>query len=223
MLRDWAAVTASTTTSVSTVRIDTLLYPSFTASPRCSRMWLSSSCVHGANTDYLFASVEGCHTGCQEGEQFSLLVFNAQKLWPVSRNDTGWLNVSMNSLPSLAACFSLQTFGEIFIPHDIDSANMLQLRACQYVEASNSPTTRAISGPDSIHRRRAAGFSVRPTASLSPFTEALFCSWAWSMAIAEKLHVVFFTAFPFRNCPWTSGWLSFSTIMSRKWTGVHPA
>ncbi|KAI9520671.1 hypothetical protein NQZ68_015591 [Dissostichus eleginoides] len=90
-------------------------------------------------------------------------------------------------------------------PHDIDSADMLQLRACQYgvilvlskflnlvqsvndccickvssiqykkiynalftawiahvfystMEASNSPTTRAISGPDSIQRRRAAG------------------------------------------------------------------
>ena len=107
--------------------IDTLLYPSFTSSLRCSRMWLSSSCVHGANTDYLFASVESCHTGCQE-EQFSPLVFNAQKLWPVSRNDSGWLNASMNSLLSLAACFSLQPFGEIFIPHDIDSADMLQLR-----------------------------------------------------------------------------------------------
>ncbi|KAI9544031.1 hypothetical protein NQZ68_005080 [Dissostichus eleginoides] len=83
---------------------------------------------------YYHIRVNCCHTGCQEGEQFSLLVFNAQKLWPVSRNETGSLNVSMNSLPSLAACFSLQTFGEIFIPHDIDSADMLQLRACPYGE-----------------------------------------------------------------------------------------
>ncbi|KAI9547233.1 hypothetical protein NQZ68_018435 [Dissostichus eleginoides] len=55
-----------------------------------------------------------------------------------SRNDTGWLNASMNSLPSLAACFSLQTFGEIFIPHDINSADMLQLR--QDVWSSKQPT-----------------------------------------------------------------------------------
>ncbi|KAK1885165.1 Structural maintenance of chromosomes flexible hinge domain containing protein 1 [Dissostichus eleginoides] len=63
-----------------------------------------------------------------------------RKLRPVSRNDTGWLNVSMNSLPSLAACFSLQTLGEIFIPHDIDSADMLQLRACQYEELQDDST-----------------------------------------------------------------------------------
>ena len=52
--------------------------------------------------------------------------------------------------------------------------------------ASNSLTSLAISGPDSIHRRRAFGFSVRPTDPPSPFTIALFCSCAWSMAIEEK-------------------------------------
>ncbi|KAI9537268.1 hypothetical protein NQZ68_026398 [Dissostichus eleginoides] len=54
------------------------------------------------------------------------------------------------------------------------------------MEASNSPTTRAISGRDSIHRRRAAGFSVRPTAPPSPFTEAA-CRLLHSKVSFQKL------------------------------------
>ena len=60
------------------------------------------------------------------------------------------------------------------------------------VENSNSSITRAISGPDTIQRCRAAGFSVKPTAPPSPFTDALFCSCAWSMTFLQKMHVVFF-------------------------------
>lgn len=60
--------------------------------------------------------------------------------------------------------------------------------------------TRAISGPETIHRLNAIGFSVRPTAPPSPFTHALFCSWAWSIAIVENLLGVFFTVkFPLLN------------------------
>ena len=65
--------------------------------------------------DYLFVSVKGC--------QLSLVIVDAQKLWPVYRNGTEWFNASMNSLPSLATCFSLKTFREILIPHDINSAH----------------------------------------------------------------------------------------------------
>ena len=68
------------------------------------------------------------------------------------------------------------------------------------VDISNSPITVAISGPDIIQRRRAAGFSVRPMAPPSPFTAALFCSWAWSIAIAENRRAVFLTTkFSFLN------------------------
>ena len=83
--------------------------------------------------------------------------------------------------------------------------------------AWNSAITLAISGPDTIQRRNAAGFSVRPTAPPSPFTDALFCSCAWSMAKAENACVVFFTVkFPAMNSANTSGCLSSSATMSRK-------
>lgn len=76
---------------------------------------------------YMFVRVKGCHTSFQDGKQFILVVIDAQKLRPVSRNATVWPNASTSSHLSLAACFTFQTFREIFIPHDIHSADMLQL------------------------------------------------------------------------------------------------
>jgi hypothetical protein len=50
------------------------------------------------------------------------------------------------------------------------------------------------------------GYHTAYTSPPSSFTEALICSWAWSMVIAEKLHAVFLTAkLPVRNWLWTSG------------------
>ena len=50
-----------------------------------------------------------------------------------------------------------------------------------------SPMSLTISGPAIIHRRRAVGMSVRPTApAWSPLIAALFCSWAWSIRMAEN-------------------------------------
>ncbi len=57
----------------------------------------------------------------------------------------------------------------------------------------NSSITLATSGPATIQRRRALGLSVRPTAPPSPLTWALFCSCAWSIAIAENTLLVFRT------------------------------
>ena len=74
--------------------------------------------------DNLLASVKSCSTSCQEGEQLNLVVIDTEKLLPVSRNGIMWLNTSTNSLPSLAACFSLQTFRKIFISHHIQAAAM---------------------------------------------------------------------------------------------------
>ena len=50
----------------------------------------------------------------------------------------------------------------------------------------NSLMTLASSGPATIQRNRALGFCNKPTAPPSPFTILLFCSCAWSIAIAEK-------------------------------------
>ena len=52
---------------------------------------------------------------------------------------------------------------------------------------------RAISGLDNTQRRRATGFTAPP----SPFTKALFCPWAWSVAIPENTCAVFFTKYSF--------------------------
>ena len=76
---------------------------------------------------------------------------------------------------------------------DVIQCLILEGRACFFC-------SRAISGPDTIQRRRAAGLSIMPTAPPSPFTEALFCSCAWSIAIAENVCYDFFTTkFPFTN------------------------
>ena len=86
--------------------------------------------------------------------------------------------------------------------------------------ASNSLISLAISGPDSIHRQRAFGFSVKPTAPPSPFTIALFCSCAWSMAIDKKrLRVLFTVSSPFLNSEAICGTIWSSECMSHRWTG----
>ena len=59
MLRCSAAATARTTATVSTVRIDTLVYPCFTASFTWSSILVSaSSCVHGARPAMCLACVQ---------------------------------------------------------------------------------------------------------------------------------------------------------------------
>ena len=75
--------------------------------------------------DYLFVSVKGSHTRCQEKEQLNLVTVDVKKLFPPSRNGTGWLNTSRNSFASPSACFCLQTFRVILIPHDLQSADMM--------------------------------------------------------------------------------------------------
>ena len=52
-------------------------------------------------------------------------------------------------------------------------------------EHSNSFTSLATSGPDTIHLRICEVFSVSP-APPSPLTSLLFCLWAWSSDIPEK-------------------------------------
>lgn len=86
------------------VRIDTVLYPCRTVSSRWSMMQVSaSSWMHGARPirylrfvqstlvlcgDDLFLSVSPYYILCQEGEQFCLVVTDAEEPLPVSRNCT---------------------------------------------------------------------------------------------------------------------------------------
>lgn len=55
-------------------------------------------------------------------------------------------------------------------------------------EDSNSPICLAISGPATDHIMKASGFHGKPTAPPFSFKDVLFCSCAWSMAIAENEH-----------------------------------
>ncbi|KAF3849963.1 hypothetical protein F7725_019682 [Dissostichus mawsoni] len=52
-------------------------------------------------------------------------------------------NPQLSDVEGLGCCdcqyYHIRTFGEIFIPHDIDSADMLQLRACQYESHQRVP------------------------------------------------------------------------------------
>ena len=50
----------------------------------------------------------------------------------------------------------------------------------------HSSTSLLTSGPATIHRLRADGFSVKSIASPLTLTTVLFCSWAWSIAMLEK-------------------------------------
>ena len=78
------------------------------------------------------------------------------------------------------------------------------------------------SGPDSIQRLKATGFSVRPIQSPEPFTLRFSCSCAWSNGIPENVLAVFeITQLP---------WISNSSLIGRGkdflsliWTGSHLA
>ena len=53
--------------------------------------------------DEMFVGVNVCHVRSQEGEQLRLVIVDAEKLLPVSRNCTWWLDSSPNSLSSLVS------------------------------------------------------------------------------------------------------------------------
>ena len=55
---------------------------------------------------------------------------------------------------------------------------------------SNCLTSLANSGPEIIHRLKAVGFSVYPTAPPEPLTILFSCSCVWSKGIEENLFMV---------------------------------
>ena len=60
-----------------------------------------------------------------EQEQLSLVIINAKKFLSVPWNCTQWLNMSPNPLYPFATGANLQAFGQVHIPDDVQSANML--------------------------------------------------------------------------------------------------
>ena len=102
MLRRSTDAMESTITSVSTVRIDTLLNPSGTASCTCRRILVSaSSCVHGDISEMswrlqgtlvpcvviIILLVSICTTSKTKKEKkLGLVVINVKKLLKISRN-----------------------------------------------------------------------------------------------------------------------------------------
>ncbi len=78
----------------------------------------------------------------------------------------------------------------------------------------------AISGPESIHRRKAIDVSVSPTATPEPFTILFSSSWAWSNGIEENLLVVL------ESTQWECVSNSYLLVsgkdsISLMWTGIH--
>ena len=89
---------------------------------------------------------------------------------------------------------------------------------------SNSCRSLAISGPAISQRRRAFSFSVKPIAPPWPLTAAFNCSWAWSIAIAEKALFYFFTVkLPELNSLNTSGFFCDNPAISQMCTGNQRA
>ena len=83
----------------------------------------ASSCMYGARADVLtigvknvsvlcvdemFVGANVCHVRSQEGEQFRLVVVDAEKLLSVYSNCTKWLESSPNSISSLVASVRIQ-------------------------------------------------------------------------------------------------------------------
>ena len=83
-------------------------------------------------------------------------------------------------------------------------------------------TKRLTSGPATIHLRSADGSSVSPLAPPSALIVALTCSWAWSMAKAEKCWLVLWTTkLPALNSCARCGCILSRVSMSLRWIGSH--
>ena len=141
MLKHWDDVTTRTTTLLSTVCIETLLFPCCTASSKWSRMQVSASpWVHGTrpNTswpfvqsmpcsvvrcDDLFVDINAYYISCQEGKQLNLI--NVNKFLPVFSNFPPYGSTHLNPFSTFATSVSLQAFGQVNTPDDVQSRNML--------------------------------------------------------------------------------------------------
>ena len=83
-------------------------------------------------------------------------------------------------------------FSEHFsFDHDVDNLKDFQKKRPVVLETSQILIALANSGPTTIQRNNCEWSSARPMNRSSPFIIFLFCSYAWSMRIAEKLQCVF--------------------------------
>ena len=157
----------------------------------------------------------------------SLPFFDEEFILPLSN----WLNVVQRSFDGSAICLSIQVRSGLQMGCQalFYSRNQrLNLQVWSVLSSfnviSNSFTTLASSGPATIHLKSAPGVSVIPIPPPSPLINSLFCSWAWSSGIEEKVLVVFCTVnFPplVENSLETCGCLFGSSTMSLIWTGSH--
>ena len=126
----------------------------------------------------------------------SLPFFDEEFILPLSN----WLNVVQRSFDGSAICLSIQVRSGLQMGCQalFYSRNQrLNLQVWSVLSSfnvlSNSFTTLASSGPTTIHLKSAPGLSVIPIPPPSPLINSLFCSWAWSSGIEEKVLVVFCT------------------------------
>ena len=84
---------------------------------------------------------------------------------------------------------------------------LLLMAASFTPDMASYPSIRwLILGPATIHLWSAPVYSVNPTAIPSPLMPALFCSWAWSMTMAEYFLLdLWTTKFPLWNSLAASG------------------
>ena len=124
----------------------------------------------------------------------SLPFFDEEFILPLSN----WLNVVQRSFDGSAICLSIQVRSGLQMGCQalFYSRNQrLNLQVWSVLSSfnvlSNSFTTLASSGPATIHLKSAPGVSVIPIPPPSPLINSLFCSWAWSSGIEEKVLVIF--------------------------------
>ena len=128
--------------SMFTLHIDTLVYNSFRASSKCSKMQVSAFlCVSGARPDLSQDCVQRtstwwvliiCLLVSRDATQLTRKENSSTSLSSIQTNSCQFLEMALCGLPclytnSLPACLSLQTFRKVLIPHHIQSSDMLQL------------------------------------------------------------------------------------------------
>ena len=185
--------------------------------------WIVSSTGFVLSTRHSFVNVWNCcwpilcaflTASTADGSAISLL----------SRTSRSSLS-SSNGLPSSSITLTseqtsfLNTFCTLAVWSWWSTSFRLPMSWCASSKSSISATT---SGPATIHRRRAIGLFLRPTAPPSLLMEALFCSCAWSMGIGEKTRLVFWIfKLPALNYLATYGCFVGSSVISRRWTGIQ--
>ena len=134
-----------------------------------------------------------------------------------SRSSSNGLFSYYIKLTSVQTSF-LNAFCTIAVWSKWITSSHLPVSWCFFSKSSISAATSRLA---IIHRRRAQGLSARPTTPPPLLMQALFCSCAWLMGIAEKTRLVFWIVkLPALNSLATSGCLVGSSVISRRCTEI---